>query len=118
MKEWRNQYLCEPWLKPNPVYQRLRDLILSYLTETEDYDQSVCTMRKGKLAMPANGEERRLIGHHASMCQQRYLQIAQEERLLNEYSWIKVRQQVEREWEATYVPPSMRLTGAEKPGIK
>lgn len=103
MTHWRNLYLCEPWYDRDVVYLRLRELVLSYLNETEDYDQRVCSARRGKMAVSANGKERRLITQHAHACLSRHLEVARRERLLDTYSWTKVRQQVEREWEHDYI---------------
>jgi len=113
MKEWRNQYMAE-WPAPDPGYLRLRELVLSYLNETEDYDQRVCSGRCGKLAMPINGDERRLMTQYARACMERHLAIAREERLLDNQSWIKTQQRVYREWEREYVPPNSLDAAAQE----
>lgn len=100
--------MCEFWDDHNQVYLRLRELVIYYLNETEDYDQRVCSARKGKMAMPANGEEMGLISRHAYSCLQRHLETARKERLLDEMSWTRMRQKVEREWEAEYIPLDKR----------
>jgi len=50
LEEFHRQYLCHPWQVTDEM--KLRALAWEYHYITEDYDQTVCSLRIGRIAMP------------------------------------------------------------------
>lgn len=87
----------------DPVRKRLKEIAYDYLQQTEDYDQVVCSSRKGKMAMPLTREEHKLSNQHATLCWQRAIQRVLEEGLGGRgYSLWEARQAIEHRFEQEY----------------
>lgn len=68
LEDFERQYL---WHLPEDEDTLIRKLAWEYHYRTEDYDQTVCTMRRGKIAMPMNFEQ-------ASQCVNNALEVRKE----------------------------------------
>jgi lysyl-tRNA synthetase class II len=95
----KREYECQFW---EPSHTRLRELAREYLKVTEDYDQMVCSHRKGNIAIPVTREERSLCSQFASVKMHEYIERAQGERLTGEMSFRDALRREEREFERTY----------------
>lgn len=63
MRRFETQHMCT--FAQTNLDRLLLDLAWRYHEECEVYDRLHCTAMKGKIAMPANGEERTLMARHA-----------------------------------------------------
>lgn len=63
IEEFQQQYLCHSWQTDDEAI--LRKLAWEYHYRTEDYDQTVCSYLKGKIAIPVSFEEAALCSTNA-----------------------------------------------------
>ena len=63
LEEFHRQYLCHPWQFTDEM--KLRALAWEYHYRTEEYDQTVCSYFKGKIAIPTSFEEAALCSDNA-----------------------------------------------------